>query len=304
MIYKELLQQNEWYSKCRKILSRDHYTCKDCGRVGFHNYFSYAVLEDMNAIDDIFGSWMIDGKRISEFCASFTDYDLEHFEDVKLKEQEEAILADSYLLHFRLFGRNSKYFRGHPRGFHYGNFISNIACDKMGMDAIQIYDAVKHKSFNIRYSWLYAFKFEKELANKVYLSVKGSNSLDKNTKDFSMGEYVISVNYKDMLVVLKIDSTEEIIFNGLNIHHTYYIKGHMPWEYGDDALVTLCENCHKRRHEKAPIPIYATDMSLMWLTTICPKCGGSGYLPQYSHVEDGICFKCGGEGVIGIGEIG
>ena len=26
----------------------------------------------------------------------------------------------------------------------------------------------------------------------------------------------------------------------------------------------------------------------------CPRCGGSGYLPQYSHVAGGICFQCGG----------
>lgn len=26
----------------------------------------------------------------------------------------------------------------------------------------------------------------------------------------------------------------------------------------------------------------------------CPRCGGSGYLPEYSHVEGGVCFLCGG----------
>lgn len=28
--------------------------------------------------------------------------------------------------------------------------------------------------------------------------------------------------------------------------------------------------------------------------SICPRCGGTGYLPQYRHVENGICFKCRG----------
>lgn len=30
----------------------------------------------------------------------------------------------------------------------------------------------------------------------------------------------------------------------------------------------------------------------------CPKCGGTGYIPTYNHVEDGICFLCNGSGWI------
>lgn len=26
----------------------------------------------------------------------------------------------------------------------------------------------------------------------------------------------------------------------------------------------------------------------------CPRCGGTGYLPKYRHIEHGICFKCRG----------
>lgn len=31
----------------------------------------------------------------------------------------------------------------------------------------------------------------------------------------------------------------------LNVHHRYYVKGRKPWEYENDSLVCLCENCHK-----------------------------------------------------------
>lgn len=31
---------------------------------------------------------------------------------------------------------------------------------------------------------------------------------------------------------------------------------------------------------------------------LCPKCQGKGYLPNYKHVEDGICFLCYGSGII------
>ena len=29
-------------------------------------------------------------------------------------------------------------------------------------------------------------------------------------------------------------------------------------------------------------------------TIVCNRCGGTGRLPQYKHVENGICFKCRG----------
>lgn len=34
----------------------------------------------------------------------------------------------------------------------------------------------------------------------------------------------------------------------LNVHHKLYIKGAKPWEYRDDELQCLCENCHESEH--------------------------------------------------------
>lgn len=36
----------------------------------------------------------------------------------------------------------------------------------------------------------------------------------------------------------------------LHVHHLYYEKDKKPWEYPDSALVTLCEDCHRKRHNK------------------------------------------------------
>ena len=30
----------------------------------------------------------------------------------------------------------------------------------------------------------------------------------------------------------------------------------------------------------------------------CPKCGGSGHIKMYNHIDDGICFNCGGSGFV------
>jgi len=34
----------------------------------------------------------------------------------------------------------------------------------------------------------------------------------------------------------------------LNVHHKVYRRGAMPWEYTDDELECLCEDCHRKRH--------------------------------------------------------
>lgn len=47
----------------------------------------------------------------------------------------------------------------------------------------------------------------------------------------------------------------------LNIHHMYYNaypNGRMvnPWEYPDNALITLCKDCHVKAHQKYKIKTY------------------------------------------------
>ena len=37
--------------------------------------------------------------------------------------------------------------------------------------------------------------------------------------------------------------------NAPNVHHLYYESGAMIWEYDNEALVTLCERCHKIIHK-------------------------------------------------------
>lgn len=32
----------------------------------------------------------------------------------------------------------------------------------------------------------------------------------------------------------------------LHVHHYWYERGKKPWEYPDEALITLCDQCHER----------------------------------------------------------
>lgn len=36
--------------------------------------------------------------------------------------------------------------------------------------------------------------------------------------------------------------------NTLHVHHLCYKNNLKPWEYKDEDLITLCENCHKALH--------------------------------------------------------
>ena len=86
----------------------------------------------------------------------------------------------------------------------------------------------------------------------------------------------------------------------LQVHHKYYITGRLPWDYRDDALVTLCQWCHQQVHENARIHVYADANGQLieaGFATPCLRCGGSGYLLEFHYVEGGVCFRCRGEGV-------
>lgn len=37
----------------------------------------------------------------------------------------------------------------------------------------------------------------------------------------------------------------------LNVHHSIYRKGAAPWEYSDEELAVLCEDCHASWHEES-----------------------------------------------------
>jgi hypothetical protein len=88
-------------------------------------------------------------------------------------------------------------------------------------------------------------------------------------------------------------TNEWIFVNNLHIHHKYYIKDRLPWEYKDDALQTLCWNCHEALHKNEKIPVYLENDVCGYLTP-CFRCFGAGQFPEFSHIQSGICFRCDG----------
>lgn len=85
----------------------------------------------------------------------------------------------------------------------------------------------------------------------------------------------------------------------LHVHHKYYIKDHYPWQYEDEALTTVCMECHEKIHETEEIPVYVNiDKEIKLLTRKCAKCNGRGYIKEYKHYERGRCFSCDRKGYI------
>jgi 5-methylcytosine-specific restriction endonuclease McrA len=87
----------------------------------------------------------------------------------------------------------------------------------------------------------------------------------------------------------------------LDVHHKEYERDLLPWMYADSIYVSLCKSCHRSRHDNELIPVYKRLNGRLVETTtadmFCSRCCGSGYLPEFKHVEDGICFACRGDSV-------
>lgn len=58
-------------------------------------------------------------------------------------------------------------------------------------------------------------------------------------------EYIL---YRDGLRCVLCDNDSKT----LHCHHKKYINGTFPWEYDDNLLITLCEDCHAKFHNIEP----------------------------------------------------
>lgn len=82
----------------------------------------------------------------------------------------------------------------------------------------------------------------------------------------------------------------------LHVHHKYYVINKLAWNYPDDALITLCKDCHQKLHNTQRIPIFLDESLETELDyEICDRCNGSGYLKEFHYYQNGTCFKCNGE---------
>ena len=85
----------------------------------------------------------------------------------------------------------------------------------------------------------------------------------------------------------------------LHVHHEGYKDGLEPWEYDEMDLMTLCDECHARRHGRTlrPDPVINIDITLADLlpeTIVCVEC--HAVIDQSTGYGEGrgkyVCEKC------------
>ena len=84
----------------------------------------------------------------------------------------------------------------------------------------------------------------------------------------------------------------------MHVHHTYYQKGLLPWEYPNQSLQSLCWSCHAEVHETTDIPVKDELGDFIGYIDPCERCYGAGYIPMYKNIENGVCFSCRGKGYL------
>ncbi|MBR6189243.1 MAG: hypothetical protein IKQ59_09890 [Prevotella sp.] len=295
MTYDELLLQHQWWEKCNTILSRDHYTCQDCGMLGFHNGGNYMKLSKISEIDSIMPSWRIKDLPISKFVNDLPIQIEDRKWTVDFEEINENGSTYVYKLSLQSMLEGKFNIFTLPTGV-------NAVCDCIftSCKAKAYYSScVSHLQDTSYNGWLLYLEFEKVLSISPYLNIEyylhryedvgdGFYPIDSILVNITTGNKILSIKLVPFLSGIK----------SLNVHHKYYIRGNDPWNYSNEALITLCEQCHKKRHQETKIPVYDKNNMLVQELEPCPKCGGSGYLPQYHYHDNGICYECWGEGVI------
>jgi hypothetical protein len=64
---------------------------------------------------------------------------------------------------------------------------------------------------------------------------------NEKLKDINWQKKKNSIQIRDEFTCQKCGSKEGF----LNVHHRHYLPGRDPWDYPDQLLILLCEDCHK-----------------------------------------------------------
>ena len=273
--YAQLLKNKEWEKKRESILKRDDYTCQKCGCRGFS--FRSFKISNYSELEELMYGWTIEDKPVIDFL-----------KDIKWSSDEYISMSIFERKHIRLNRWLINFSDNENNTFSYVSDNSLLhSYLKEEFLNIKICNNDRESSTSID---LYAFKLR-------------SCNLNNYIKIFDkVGDVSILIDNK--LYIFRTQNPYHIFrfkflnFVTLHVHHKYYIENKNPWEYDNDALITLCSECHSETHNQEATPLFSKDGQLLILNLpICNRCNGRGVLPQYKYYMNGVCFKCLGTGV-------
>lgn len=104
----------------------------------------------------------------------------------------------------------------------------------------------------------------------LFLPTRPSIKYDNNNKDLSYEDLLKCKEWREKRQKILNRDNNKCVYCGevhnLQVHHKYYSKYSngfrvYPWNYPDDALITLCDRCHKKVHNKKKIKTYYRNYS-------------------------------------------
>ena len=314
MTYNELLSQGQWHEKCIEILHRDQYRCKKCGALGYHNN-AYYECDTADELDNLLKGILIEDNEPSEFMKRIKNSST--LWNVNILNNKDETNKNSSINGNILYDLSISI---GPR-FFFSSIVPTASKEKIQEKKckgsylpIDKNNVKISPEINLQFKTGRYFIFENSFFDKYIVRIEKrwpTGVCNDGYGTVIWGSIIISICYEKCSVSLEFFDKSAIDANGnylerpitpkaLYVHHKYYVNGKNPWEYDNDALVTLCQDCHCNEHKSTHTPVYKDlyNKQLIAYAEICDRCGGSGYLPQYSHVEGGVCFKCNGEGVL------
>jgi 5-methylcytosine-specific restriction endonuclease McrA len=105
---------------------------------------------------------------------------------------------------------------------------------------------------------------------------KRDNDLELHYYDSNTCEYIISSQKSGITLTIDYGWGIWLVTPILQIHHKKYINGKQLWEYENDDLITLCNECHNETHKKNKIPIFDKDNNLIENKLFTPEDNSTG----------------------------
>jgi hypothetical protein len=255
MTYIELLQLSEWITKRNEIVERDRNKCQNC----LNQKYLYKTVVPFNILP------YLDKTKII------------------IDEEPFEILVDKNFTHFLNF-------------------------KKIGKESVVILDVFGDKTQIIGFCVLDIFFTKKQIEeeSEQLISQEVEELTSNESRKNAIKKYLTSYSIKHLEIkkelsiryinenIKKEDSIKWFDIKNLHVHHKYYQKGRLPWEYPNDALITLCWDCHENLHKNESIPFIDENGKEIGKLKPCPKCFGAGYFPEYNHIQNGVCFECNG----------